>query len=193
MSIKRLRIAKLALVAALCTVMVVYSVNLPSNASESTAGGITAPKIETESEMPLKTLTKRWEDIPLSAELQQYIIDECKERNIRPEIIIAMIGRESTYRADEIGDNEQAFGLMQIHPRWHYMRMLELDCTNLLDPFQNVTVGIDYLDELIDMGRGIEWALTAYNGGFATANKLAAQSKISSYARLILNDAERLA
>lgn len=192
MNTNRIRICKLALIAALCTVIAVYSAYLPSNASESDVGAITAPRIETEPETPLKSLTKRWEEIPLSAELQQYIIDECKERKIRPEIIIAMIGRESTYRADEIGDNEQAFGLLQIHPRWHYMRMLELDCTNLLDPFQNVTVGIDYLDELIDMGRGIEWALTAYNAGFATANKLAAESKIGSYARMILNDAEGL-
>jgi soluble lytic murein transglycosylase-like protein len=43
--------------------------------------------------------------------------------------------------------------------------MEELGCTNLFDPFQNVTVGVDYLAELLDRYGDIGKALTAYNRG----------------------------
>ena len=39
-----------------------------------------------------------------------------------------------------------------------------MNATNLLDPYQNVMVGIDFLAELLDMG-SLEWALEFYSGG----------------------------
>ena len=110
------------------------------------------------------------EEIPLDAELQLHIVNECEKANIRPEIVFAMIQRESSYKADAIGDNGDSYGLMQVQPKHHYARMLELNCTNLLDPKQNVTVGIDILAELINKDKGIVWALMAYNGGESYAN-----------------------
>lgn len=96
---------------------------------------------------------------------QILIIRLCEEYHIDPAVVMAMIHRESKFQVDAIGDNGEAFGLMQIQPKWHYQRMLDLNCTDLMNPIQNVTVGVDYLAELIERGNGLEWALAAYNAG----------------------------
>ena len=104
-------------------------------------------------------------DVPLEDDLQLFIIQSCEEHHIDPSIVIAVIERESTYRASAVGDNGNAFGLMQVWPKWHQDRMDKHGVNDLLDPFQNVTVGMDYLFELLDEGKGLEWALAAYNKG----------------------------
>lgn len=122
-------------------------------------------------------------DVPLDDELQFFIIQECEEHHIEPEIILAMIERESAFTPDIVGDNGNSFGLMQIQPKWHYQRMADLDCTDLLDPQQNVTVGIDLLSELVDRYEGdIAKALTAYNQG-------SFKGTVSEYAKTVIEKA----
>ena len=131
-------------------------------------------------------------DIPLDDELQDYIIETSEERGVDPAIIIAIIKRESQFDIDIIGDRGKAFGLMQIHPRWHSDRMEKLGVTDLLDPYQNVTVGIDIMAELLDGGKSVEWALMAYNGGYANANRHIEAGTLSGYATDVLEFAEEL-
>ena len=133
-------------------------------------------------------------DVPLDQELQEYIFMVCDlyDNRVDPAIIIAMIEKESTYRADAIGDSGRSFGLMQIQQRWHTQRMLDLGVVDLLDPYQNVAVGIDYICELQMNGLGIEWSLMAYNGGVAYANRLRSEGRVSDYATYIVNRAEEL-
>lgn len=125
-------------------------------------------------------------DIPLDAEVQDHIFAMCAERGIDPAVIFAMIYHESTYQADVIGDRGNSFGLMQIQPRWHQARMDKLGVTDLLDAVENVTVGIDYLDELIDYyGGDLTKALVAYNQGHY-------RGTVTAYATKVLNEAERI-
>lgn len=125
-------------------------------------------------------------DVPLSAELQIHIIQVAEAYGIDPAIIFAMCYRESSYDPTSIGDHGAAFGLMQIQPRWHSDRMARLGCADLLDPFQNVTVGADYLAEQIARyGGDISKALVAYNAGHYTGT-------ITKYAQEILAKAEEL-
>ena len=104
-------------------------------------------------------------NVNLFVEVQECIITECEKYGINPKIIIAMIEKESRYNPNAIGDNGNSFGLMQIQPRWHTKRMEKLGCTDLLNPIQNVKVGIDYLGELYNRYGDIGKALTAYNTG----------------------------
>ena len=90
-------------------------------------------------------------DVPLDLELQLHIIQVCEDYHIAPSIVIAMIERETQFDADAIGDNCHSFGLMQIQQKWHQKRMDKLGVTDLMDPYQNVLVGIDYLAELCGM------------------------------------------
>lgn len=105
-------------------------------------------------------------DVPLDYDLQVFIIQTCEELNIDAGVVMAMIFFESSYDASAIGDGGNSVGLMQIQERWHKERMERLDVTNLLNPYQNVTVGIDFLAELLDEYDGnVEMALMAYNAG----------------------------
>lgn len=133
-------------------------------------------------------------DVPLEEELQDYIFDICEEYGVDPELIVSMIFHESNFDSAVIGENDSgySYGLMQIMPRWNYDRMEKLGCLDLLNPYQNVRVGVDLLAEYIQKGYGIEWALMAYNGGPSYANRKAAEGIVSGYATRIMDDAKSL-
>lgn len=126
-----------------------------------------------------------WEDIPLDEEVQEHIFSLCEEKGIDPEIVFAMIWRESRYQADVIGDSGKSFGLMQVQERLHKDRMERLGVTDLLDPIQNVTVGIDFLDELSRRYGDITHAVVAFNKGHFNG-------EITNYANDVLAEAERI-
>lgn len=70
--------------------------------------------------------------------------------------------------------------------------MKELECGNLLDPYQNVKVGIDILADLMEEEEPLEWVLMAYNGGNAYADRLAREGRVSEYARDVIKMSEEL-
>lgn len=105
----------------------------------------------------------------MDQDTQILVIRLCEDYHIEPAVVMAMIHRESKFQADAVGDNGESFGLMQVQPKWHYRRMVDLGCTDLMNPIENVTVGVDYLAELIERGNGLEWALAAYNAGASGA------------------------
>lgn len=135
---------------------------------------------------------KMYYAVPLSEDLQDHIFTECAKYNIDPAIVIAMIGKESVYNEDAIGDGGNSHGLMQIQPRWHYDRIKRLGVTNLFNPYQNVTVGVDILAELFATGKSTEWVLMAYNGGRAYANEKIALGIVSDYANTVITNARTL-
>lgn len=145
---------------------------------ETTATEVTEP-IETEPPIVLY-------DVPLDAELQLHIIEEADEHGIDPAIIMAMAYKESTYRPSAIGDGGKSFGLLQIRKHCHLKRMDRLGVTDLLDPYQNVVVAVDYLAEQIDRyGGDIAKGLTAYNRGHYAGT-------VTQYAKKILAHAEKI-
>lgn len=131
-------------------------------------------------------------DVPLDKDLQDHIMDICEERNIDPRVAFAMIKCESGFRAEATGDGGNSLGLMQIQPRWHHARMERLGCDNLLDPYQNITVGLDLFGDLLKHYGNVEHALMAYNGGGSYANEMIAAGKVSTYAARVLECAEGL-
>ena len=125
-------------------------------------------------------------DIPLSQELQMWLIDYCKDIHINPYMIMAMCERESQYNANAVGDSGRSLGIMQIQPKWHQERMDRLGCDNLLDARQNMMIGIDILIDLYSKCNDTAWVLMAYNGGEAYANRNYNAGNISEYARYIM-------
>ena len=125
-------------------------------------------------------------DVPLDKNLQDHIMDICEERNIDPRVAFAMIKCESGFRPDAVGDGGNSLGLMQIQQRWHYARMERLECDNLLDPYQNVMVGLDLFGDLLKHYGIVEHALMAYNGGGSYANNMIAEGRTSGYVTRIL-------
>ena len=111
--------------------------------------------------------------VNLDADLQRHIIKTCEEYTINPSIIIAMCFYESSFNIDAIGDNGEGMGLMGINPRWCWPEMEKLNCPDMRDPYQNVTVGIDIFAQKLDKyDWNTEIALMAYNAGDAGAHRL---------------------
>ena len=146
--------------------------------------------VEVEPEIVVEEVKVRYFDIPLSTDLQDHIFATCEKYGVQPSIIVAMIKKESEFNAGVIGDGGNSFGLMQIQPRWHRARMDSLGCSNLLDPYQNVTVGISLFADLYSKGGSIEWALMAYNGGESYANSKWRAGVVSEYARTVLTNSD---
>lgn len=132
----------------------------------------------------------KYYDVPLSEELQDHIIEQCENRGVDPALIMGMIRQESNFNAGSVGDSGNALGLMQIWPKWHQKRMDQYGCDDLLDPFQNVTVGIDIIADWLDVGRGVEYALMGYNGGNPYAKEMWSAGKVSEYAQKVLKYAK---
>lgn len=124
-------------------------------------------------------------DVPLDEDLQLHIIATAEAKGIDPAIIMAMAFKESTYNPYAVGDNGNSLGLLQVQPRWHSERMAKLNCPNLLDPYQNVVVAVDYLCELLNKYGSLDKALTAYNRGHYNGT-------VTEYARIVLAKAEEL-
>lgn len=124
--------------------------------------------------------------VPLDEELQLHIISEAEFYGIDPAIVFAMAFYESTYNPDAVNGGGYTLGLLQVQPYWHEDRMERLGCPDMLDPFQNVTVAVDYLAEQIarydgDVAKGV----TAYNQGHYSG-------KVTYYAKAVLNKAAKL-
>lgn len=120
------------------------------------------------------------------SEIEAYTTEIGGMYNICPELIQAIIERESGY--DPYAKNGNCIGLMQVSSKWHTDRMKELGVTDLYDPYSNILVGTDYLAELFDeaikSGRGddLYYVLMRYNLKTSTANSRWEEADYTDYA-----------
>lgn len=163
------------------------------------------PDEEENEEVVEKTSVNTYYNIPLDEDLQDYIIDICKDSVIDPEMVMAMIRKESNFNANAIGDSGRSLGLMQIQPKWHQWRMDEIfgespndiiDGVDMrwFDPYKNVSVGVHILNDLYATGLSEDWILMAYNGGYGYAYERVAEGVVTEYVVLVrqyINDLER--
>lgn len=163
----------MALAATLCAIPCVIVAEMDKRdaetATEQQTAVVTVQEVKPVEEL-VETIVETY-PVPLDEELQLFVVDECEKVSIAPEVVFAMIQRESIFRADAVGDNGQSFGLLQIQPRWHQERMDKLGVDDLLDPYQNIAVGVDYLAELVNRYEDIDMALMAFNAGPSGADK----------------------
>lgn len=97
--------------------------------------------------------------------MQIYTRCLCKQNDVPYALVLAIIEHESGYEFDKVGDGGQSKGYMQIYEKWHTDRMERLSCTDLMNPYQNVRVGIDFLSYLLKKYGTVQDALAAYNYG----------------------------
>lgn len=169
--------------------------------TETETNFITAEEVETteeiikiETTLPSSTphVSQYYDIKKLSKGLQEHIFTLCEQYKLPSDIVVSVIYRESSYNPKTMGDNGNAYGLMQVQPKWHQDRMDKLGVTNLLDPYQNVIVGIDYLGELAASGKPIEWVLMAYNGGPDYADYYFERGQITAYVTAVIEHSKTL-
>lgn len=122
-------------------------------------------------------------------EWQAYIEEIADRYSICPELIEAIIEKESSWNPDAV--NGTCTGLMQISSKWHVDRMNRLNVTDLSDPYDNILVGIDYLSELFGKYEDVGAVLMAYNGD-SRLNDYLEDGNLSDYATGILERSAEL-
>lgn len=127
------------------------------------------------------------------SELPEEIQETCnkygEEYNICPELIMAIIERESAGNPD--AKNGSCNGLMQISDRWHTERMERLEVTDIYDIDGNIHVGTDYLAELFQEYGEVSTVLMVYHGE-ENAVKKSKSGQVSKYADGILTRSAEL-
>lgn len=118
-----------------------------------------------------------------------YIDFVCEQKNICPELIQALIETESSWEPD--ARNGSCVGLMQISENWHQDRKERLGVKDLTDPYDNILVGIDYLQELFRRYEDPAMVLMIYNGD-SRAWRYWETGEMSEYAAKILERAAEL-
>lgn len=116
-------------------------------------------------------------------------VEICDGHNISPELVQAIIWRESRYDADAV--NSSCKGLMQINEPCHRDRMKKLGVTNLYNPYDNVKVGVDYLAELFTRYEDTAYVLDVYSGN-RSAGANFKSGVVSKYAKGIMELAAEL-
>ena len=126
---------------------------------------------------------------PLSKKTQREIFHICEDAALSFELVMSLIYEESGWDPECISDNGESVGLMQVQKRWHAELMDKTGCTDLTDPVQNVRVGSALLKRHFSTYQDPVWALMAYNGGQAYADRMIKAKKTSAYAERILRRA----
>ena len=116
----------------------------------------------------------------ISEEAQESCVKYGEEYGICPEMLMAMIEKESSVRPDV--ESGGCKGLMQISDRWHKDRMERLGVTNIYSVDGNIHVGVDYLSELFEKYEDAGTVLMVYHGEENAIN----QVRLSNYANEIL-------
>ena len=127
--------------------------------------------------------------------VQVYLWSLCREREIDYYMVVAMIERESCYKYDAVGDGGVSIGYLQIGEKWHKDRMEAEEVSDLKDPYGNIRVGLNFLQELSSRyaDSGMNCVLMAYNMGESGAKKCWNNGTYSTeYSRGILARAEEI-
>lgn len=125
----------------------------------------------------------------ISLEAQEVCAKYGEEYGICPELLMAIIERESAGQTD--AENGGCKGLMQISDRWHMDRMERLGVTDIYDVDGNIHVGTDYLAELFEEYGEVTTVLMVYHGERNAVEK-SENGEISKYADWILTRSAEL-
>lgn len=139
---------------------------------------IEEPEIPKESE-PTAPIS---DDVPLSWELQQVVVDICEEYDLKPELVLGIMDVESDFR--ETADNGKCYGLMQIHRGNQKWVREGAGVTDIFDSTQNIRAGCWILSEGIALCDTLEQALVWYNAGKVYADS-------TTYSREVLKETEK--
>lgn len=129
------------------------------------------------------------ESVEVPPEVEEISVELGNAYGICPETIQAVCWVESRFQADAV--NDDCTGIMQVSDKWHKDRMDRLGVTDLKDVRGNITVGVDFLAELVEEGEDMEKALMRYHGESRIGQRLEA-GEMSEYVDKVLSVSEML-
>ena len=124
------------------------------------------------------------EDTWIPAEYQTYCEQIGAQYYIVPELLEAMMEQESSGQPQVYNGNCK--GLMQINEPYHKERMKKLGVTDIFDPYSNILVAADYIQELFITYGDMGTVLMVYNGT-SNAIEMGENGTYTEYAAGIMN------
>lgn len=135
-------------------------------------------------------LEKIYPDITLSAELQHYAQQLCKEHTFSYPIFIALMWKESTYNPSDISADGMDYGICQIRKSNFTWIRQNLGNIDFMNAKQNMEASMFMLDDIRNNYKitDIHQILMYYNYGPNIAkNKISSGVYSSQYSRAIVN------
>jgi soluble lytic murein transglycosylase-like protein len=132
----------------------------------------------------IATVPPYYDDTYIKTEYVEICEEVGEEYNICPELLMALIEKESSGKAD--AQNGSCKGLCQVSEKWHSGRMEKLGVTDIYDPEGNIRLAADYLTELGAEYEDIAVVLGWFHGESDPENN------ISTYTTWILERSEEL-
>lgn len=126
--------------------------------------------------------------------VQVYLWCQCEQRDLDYYIAVALIERESSYFYNASGDNGASKGYTQVQEKWHRERMEAESAVDLYNPYDNIRVGLNLLQELKSRSNE-DWhyVLMSYNMGESRCKELNTEGIYSSeYSTGILQRAQEI-
>lgn len=105
-------------------------------------------------------------------DLYRFYISQIHEQyypEVDPYIALSVLEIESNYKPN-LTSSAGAVGLMQWIPKWHAYRMEKFNLNDMWDPYTNIIVGMDYLNDLYLSTGSWREALYGYNHSTAYVN-----------------------
>lgn len=105
-------------------------------------------------------------------ELYRFYISQIHEQyypDVDPYVALAVLEIESNY-IPNLTSSAGAVGLMQWIPKWHAWRMEKFHLNDMWDPYTNIIVGMDYLNDLYLSTGSWREALYGYNHSTSYVN-----------------------
>lgn len=129
-------------------------------------------------------------DVPLDADIQEFIYCLSYDYSIDFPFVMAVIEHESTFKSGVISKTND-YGLMQINIGNHEWLSKTLGIADFTDPYENVRAGLYILKNLFEKYDDPTMVLMAYNMGETGASKLWNNGIYSTtYSQEILAQAE---
>lgn len=123
-------------------------------------------------QVPLKPEPETEASELIGSDLYLSYVDEITSTiytDVDPLLVKAIIYHESRFDPDASNSSGGTIGLMQISPKWHTNRADDLG-VSLTDPYGNILVGCDILNELYK-SYSKSYSLNVYAGGYSYADR----------------------
>lgn len=120
-------------------------------------------------------------DVPLDEDLQVYVIAMARAYGIEPNLVFAIIRKESSYSVDAVSKGGGNVGLMQInHTNFGWLSK-DLNVCDFQDPYNNIQAGCYILSILFERYGDTDKVLMAYNQGEGSAQAFWQQGIFTSH------------
>lgn len=112
-----------------------------------------------------------YDEIPLDADIQEYMHKLCDELSISYAFALAMMESESSFNAEASGDSGNSIGYMQIN-KCNWARMEEEYGLDVHDPKDNIAAGLYIMRELFEEDEDPYRVILCYKAGKSKGTEL---------------------